>query len=180
MWAYLLRGHHSTHYSFCWFWREWGRREYRRQACLELVGKTESHLPAESKDPVILNSPCWMQHPCTHSQKWDRGGGEDLYYSIPVTQPRPFWNQLLNWAYCVRVSVCLEATKACLGVVVSHCQGQWAEGRREQTCNGLSCPLAALKAASRACRNRDPFSTAAAIHRKNVCLPWSHKKPVLT
>lgn len=99
MWAYFLRRHHSTHYRFCWFWREWGQGEHRQQVCLELEGKPESHLSAESKDLVILSSQ--MQHP-THIL---RGGMEDVggvYHSIPVTQPRPFWNQLLQWAYCVR------------------------------------------------------------------------------
>lgn len=40
--------------------------------CLELEGKPESHLPAESKDLVILSSQ--MQHP-THIL---RGGMEDV------------------------------------------------------------------------------------------------------
>lgn len=43
-----------------------------------------------------------------------------MYYSIPVTQPRPFWSQMLYWVYYIRVSVCLEATKACLGMGVLH------------------------------------------------------------
>lgn len=73
MWAYFLRGHHSTHYRFCWFWREWGQGQHRQQVCLELEGKTESHLSAESKDLVILSSQ--MQHPTHILRRGDGGRG---------------------------------------------------------------------------------------------------------
>lgn len=144
------------------------------------MGKTESHLPAESKDPVILNSPPLDAAPL-HTflgVGWRRWRGLVLQYSCYTATAFLESDVALGVLY---QGLCVSRGHQSLpGHGGIACQGQWAEGRREQTCNGLSCPLAALKAASRTCRNRDPFSTAAAIHRKHALPPWNHKKPVLT